>query len=446
MNDALMAHKRMGNEVRALVRATTSPVVFHPGGWADSLPAEVKARVVPSRLEALLNGGWDRATEHEVMCYLFTASLVSPMTHDWAQVYAYVTGLWRPDAKEDVGAPDELSVDEDRLLGELQREIWEGLQRRKESFMPERVKVVLDIEPSLVRVGIGAEGCDPVIRPLEGDLAMALGQLPAMVDAAKEQWEASPRNPKHVKPRASRAKKDSADPPADAAAAQAAPEAPAAEPPADAAATEMSPSQKAVADEVIADARVDTAAASELPLLEDAPKDAELEDPPGVPEAELAAAERAARVTEAAEAEPIVGGVTMFQCPKCTFQAYSEEALGEHDEHTHPEAPESELSAGAIGDFSPPVEVSGGASPEAPEAPQAAAETAQAPEPAEAPATPEPVADGKYVIIATGKTHDTVHAALLDLGESQETINGKQYWHRLDRLPKRLAEQIRKKE
>ena len=416
----------LANEVRALVQATTSPIVYHPGGWEESLPKDIKALIVPSRLEALLDGGWNRATELEIMAYLFTGSLVSPMTHDLEQIYAYVTGLWRPDAAKDIGAPDELTADQDRLLGELQRDMWEGLQRRKENFMPDKVKVVLDIEPSGVRVGIGAEGCDPIIRPLEGELTVALDQLPGLVAAAKEQWEAAPRNPKHVKPRASRAKttkKDSAEPPADAAAAPPAPEAPAAEPPADAATTEAVPA-----------APNHTAAASELPLLEDAPKEAETEDPPGVPEADLAAAhpdarraEREARVAEAAEAEPIVGGVTMFQCPKCSFQAYSEEALADHEEHIDHEEHET-------------------SSPEAPEAPQKAAETAQAPEPAEAPATPEPVGDGKYVIIATGATHDTVHAALLDLGEPQETIDGKQYWHRLDRLPKRLAEQIRKRD
>ena len=409
----------LANEVRALVRATTSPIVFHPGGWEESLPDDIKALIVPSRLEALLDGGWDRATELEIMAYLFTGSLVSPMTHDLEQIYAYVTGLWKPDAAKDIGAPDELTAEQERLLGELQRDIWEALQRRKENFMPDKLKVVLDIEPNGVRVGIGAEGCDPIIRPLEGDLAVALDQLPGWLEDAKEQWETSPRNPKHVKPRASRSKTtkaDSAEPPADAAAAQPASPETSAQPPADAATTEAVPA-----------AANHTAAASELPLLgEGAPKDAELEDPPGAPEAELAAAERETRVAEAAAAEPIVGGVTMFQCPKCVFQAYSEAALGEHDEHTHPEG-ES-------------------ASPEAADAPQAAAETTQAPEAAEAPAAPEPVGEGKYVIVATGKTHDTVHAALLDLGESQETIEGKQYWHRLDRLPKRLAEQIRKRD
>lgn len=425
----------MANEVRALVRATTSPFVYHPGGWEKSLPDDIKALIVPSRLEALLDGGWNRATELEIMAYFFTGSLVSPMTHDLEQIYAYVTGLWRPDAAKDIGAPDELTADQDRLLGELQRDIWEVLQRRKEEFMPEKVKVVLDIEPSGVRVGLGAEGCDPIIRPLiEGELAVALEQVPGLVEAAKQQWEANPRNPKHVKPRVSRAKAK-ADPPADAAAAPPTPEVPAAEPPADAAVAVASPAPQdntgAETDNGAATNAADVSTpglAADLPLLDEGtPKDAELEDPPGVPEAELAAEERAARVAEAAAAEPIVGGVAMFPCSKCTFQAYSEAALGEHAEHTHPDEGES-------------------ASPEAPDAPEAAAETPDAPEPAEAPATTEPVGDGKYVIIATGATHDTVHAALLALGESQETIDGKQYWHRLDRLPKRLAEQIRKRE
>lgn len=421
----------MANQTRELVRASTAPIVYHPGGWADSLPVEIRDQVVPERLELVLAGQWDHASDLEVMCYLFTVTLVGPVDHDWYQIYAYVTALWKPEAKDTLEAPDKLDPGQQEKLDQLKRQIWESQQSRKETAMPENVnvKVVLDVHKDGVRVGVGAEGCDPIITPMTGELAGALGEVPQLVADAQARWGEAPRNPKYTKPRAStrgkaKAKADAdAQPPADAGAEQPTPQPDSAEPPADAATTEAVP---ATPD------NTGGASAEALPLLG--------EDPSGVPEAELAAAEQEATADATKVTETIAAGVAGVSPPltcgfdECGFEAFSQEALDDHTAHAHePESP---------------------AAPEAPEtAPEASetpAEPAQAPEPAaegsEGAPEPEPVGTGKFVIRATGKTSDSVRELLLDLGQTQETIDGKQYWHRLDRLPKGLAEQIRKRD
>lgn len=427
----------MANLTRELVRATTSPIVYHPGGWEESLPDHLSDQVVPERLKMVLAGEWDRASDLEVMCYMFTATLAGPVDHDWLQIYAYVTALWIPDKE----APDKLDPGQQRELDLFKRQMWEIQQSRKETAMPENVLVVIAPHDKGVRVTLGAEGCDPIIVPLEGTLEEALGgqelkvlvprpegqdaSVQQLVASAQARWADAPRNPKYSKPKASRGKAkaddDAAQPPADAGAGQADPDErhPSAEPPADAATTEAVPA---------APDNTGAAEAAALPLLSG-------DDGNGRPEAQRAAEEHdatagAAKVTEAitstgVSAELVAGASEPLSCGLCPFAAYSQEALDEHTVHAH------------------------GGSPEAPEATETPAEPAQAPEPVEGSAgasEPEPVGAGKFVIRASGLTFDTVHAALLELGETQQEIDKHQYWHRVDRLPKRLAEQLRKRD
>jgi hypothetical protein len=398
----------MANQTREVVRATTAPIVYHPGGWEDSLPAEITAQVVPARLRLVLAGQWDHAPDLEVMCYLFTVTLVGPMDHDWAQIYAYVTALWKPGAKNVLEAPDELDPGQQEKLDQLKRQIWESQQSRKETAMLENVnvKVVLDVHKDGVRVGIGAEGCDPIITPITGELAGALDEVPQLVADAQARWGEAPRNPKYTKPRASRAKAKAADadaqPPADAGAEQPKPQPDSAEPPADAATTEAVP---ATPD------NTGGASAEALPLLG--------EDPPGKTEAELAAAEQeatadAAKVTETIAAPTGVAGVNPpLACGfgECGFEAFSQDALDDHISHAH--------------------------APETPEAPETPAEPVQA-----AQAAPT---SGGWVYVVKGVSHPTVHEALRAVGETQAEIDGHKFWHRHDRLPKRLQDAIEKR-
>jgi hypothetical protein len=354
------------------------------------------------------------------MCYLFTVTLVGPMDHDWAQIYAYVTALWKPGAKNVLEAPDELDPGQQEKLDQLKRQIWESQQSRKETAMPENVKVVLDVHKDGVRVGIGAEGCDPIITPITGELAGALDEVPQLVADAQARWGEAPRNPKYTKPKAPRGK---AKAKADAAAAPEQPKPqPSAEPPADAATTEAVP---ATPD------NTGGASAEALPLLG--------EDPPGVPEAELAVAEQeatadAAKVTETIAAPTVAGVNPPLTChfDECGFEAFSQEAVDDHISHAHGPTDQPEVGRGGVTE-----ETAVNGPPEAPEAPETPAEPVQA-----AQAAPK---SGAWVYIVKGVSHSTVHDALRALGETQEEIDKHQYWHRHDRLPKRLADAIEKR-
>jgi len=45
-----------------------APIIYHPGGWDQSVPAEIKAQVPRARLELLLRGESDQVTDAEVIC------------------------------------------------------------------------------------------------------------------------------------------------------------------------------------------------------------------------------------------------------------------------------------------------------------------------------------------------------------------------------------------
>ncbi|MHB1413977.1 MAG: hypothetical protein ACYC1C_01900 [Chloroflexota bacterium] len=68
------------------------------------------------------------------------------------------------------------------------------------------LKLVVSLRPNgegryRAFVGLGAEGCDPVLRSVEvAELAGLLGMLPCLVEDAESRWQTSPRNPRQAGP------------------------------------------------------------------------------------------------------------------------------------------------------------------------------------------------------------------------------------------------------
>ncbi len=64
------------------------------------------------------------------------------------------------------------------------------------------LKLVVSLRPNgngryRAFVGLGAEGCDPVLRSVEvAELSGLLGMLPCLVEDAESRWQTSPRNPR----------------------------------------------------------------------------------------------------------------------------------------------------------------------------------------------------------------------------------------------------------
>jgi len=64
----------------------------------------------------------------------------------------------------------------------------------------EELKVNIIIKGDHIFLGVQAADCDPKMTTLQGDLMMALARIPAFVEEANRQWDASPHNPKSTIP------------------------------------------------------------------------------------------------------------------------------------------------------------------------------------------------------------------------------------------------------
>ncbi|MBF8267721.1 MAG: hypothetical protein HW388_1229, partial [Dehalococcoidia bacterium] len=66
-------------------------------------------------------------TEFEAMLYVSSASLVHPLTHEWAEIYFWLFRRWRPEAAvdNDIGG-HELDPQEREELARLRRCIFKG--------------------------------------------------------------------------------------------------------------------------------------------------------------------------------------------------------------------------------------------------------------------------------------------------------------------------------
>ncbi len=58
------------------------------------------------------------------------------------------------------------------------------------------LKIVIILNDDRIMLGVQSPDCDPVYTTLKGTMAVALKQVPKLVDEAKQKWSASPRNPK----------------------------------------------------------------------------------------------------------------------------------------------------------------------------------------------------------------------------------------------------------
>ncbi len=195
----------------ALTEVLTTPIVYHPGGWEDTVPEELKREVIRQRIEKRVNGGWDEATDAEILCYLMTASLIQPLSSDWTQIFLYQGAQFMPQIRQAVPAtPKELSDYQRHELSDLKRKIRDSQIRRrkskrKELDMPKR-KLVMEEQDENVLVGIMQEGCDPIIKTITGQIDNAIQAVPTLLKEAQEKWAVSPKNPAYNPPAAAKAK------------------------------------------------------------------------------------------------------------------------------------------------------------------------------------------------------------------------------------------------
>ena len=197
--------KELFRQWDALTEPLTTPIVYHPGGWEDIVTGELKAEVLRQRLEKLNNGGWDEATDAEVLCYLSTASLVQPLDSNWTQILLYESSLFMPHLREVLpDTPKELSDYQKYELEDLKRKIRHSQIRRRKSKKKEanmaKRKLVLEEHEDSVLVGVMQEGCDPIVKTIAGQIGDAIQAVPTLLQEAEEQWAVQPKNPTYKPP------------------------------------------------------------------------------------------------------------------------------------------------------------------------------------------------------------------------------------------------------
>jgi len=152
------------------------------------------------------NGGWNKATDAEVTCYLFTASLESPLGGDWTEITLFQAAKQMPQLREALPAtPKELSAYQLTELNDLKYKIRNSQIRkrkpkRKENGMPNR-KLVMEEHDGSVLVGVLQDNCDPFIKTEKGAIEAVLPNIPDFLKEAQDKWAVSPKNPAYVAPK-----------------------------------------------------------------------------------------------------------------------------------------------------------------------------------------------------------------------------------------------------
>jgi len=129
-----------------MVGCLCDPIIVWPGGWGDSLPEDIKARITLGRMHQMLKKE-QLACDAEVMAYMYTLTLTRPVSEAWTRIYMYVfTREMGDKAPEDL-RQDELNNYDMGQLRDLKRWLWTTrVKARKERGRQERREVKAEVE------------------------------------------------------------------------------------------------------------------------------------------------------------------------------------------------------------------------------------------------------------------------------------------------------------
>ena len=136
--------KQVDRGISEIVGVFTDPIIVMPGGWGDTLPDWIKTAITLERLmmnvEALKTGKMT-GTDAEACAYLYTASLTTPIDHDWSQIYLYIAGkVYEKHRTPDSG----VKMPEDIRVESLNRNQLDDLARLKEWLYQTRTRIRLE--------------------------------------------------------------------------------------------------------------------------------------------------------------------------------------------------------------------------------------------------------------------------------------------------------------
>ena len=144
-----MKDRVVDKQIDDLVGALTDPIIVMPGGWGETLPEWIKARITLERLAQNmkeLRGEQPTGTDAEATAYLYTASLTAPMGHEWTNIYLYLGTKAMGDRMPEAISQKELTNSEKGLLHDLKEWLWKQRvkvrqERRREKRAAEKAEV-----------------------------------------------------------------------------------------------------------------------------------------------------------------------------------------------------------------------------------------------------------------------------------------------------------------
>ncbi|MHC5214212.1 MAG: hypothetical protein ACYSOO_06470 [Planctomycetota bacterium] len=149
--------------MRELVGVFYDPVIMFSSPWMDTLPEWIKPEITQQRLLHIIRhrGNFNspeaqQATDIEAMAYMYPASLEFPLSHDWSQIYLYLTTKCLKESGRKVPddvAVNELRPDEQRELSRLKSWIYrKRVDERKRRIREEKLQPVqVDEKPDTQR-------------------------------------------------------------------------------------------------------------------------------------------------------------------------------------------------------------------------------------------------------------------------------------------------------
>jgi hypothetical protein len=90
----MVTDRKVDGWISDLVGSLTDPIIVMPGGWGADLPEWIREEITLERMienmKSAAKGEEIMGTDAEVVAYLYTASLESPMDNDWVEIYLYI--------------------------------------------------------------------------------------------------------------------------------------------------------------------------------------------------------------------------------------------------------------------------------------------------------------------------------------------------------------------
>lgn len=121
-----------------LMETLRAPIITFSQSWADTIPKRLLNAITMARMRALFLGE-EMATYEEVLAYMYTRTLESPLHGEWFDIYMHVScsvckSCWNEDHWEELQGKKELNdYEKNHLLMPLRKWIY---KKRRDAFKP----------------------------------------------------------------------------------------------------------------------------------------------------------------------------------------------------------------------------------------------------------------------------------------------------------------------